>query len=188
VTPIFNEGIEIYNILKANLNLKYSNYNYFLIDDKSTDNTVAEIERFLSDYPENKITLIKSPDNLGKAGILNMMLKKHITSEYFICLDSDSELAANSLQILNYYIKNEQDNNVGAYTSSIKLSNPDGGRLLRLQELEYRSIIVMIKRAQMFLTKEIMTLSGAFAAYKTKAINDVGGFDLHNATEDIEVT
>lgn len=55
------------------------------------------------------------------------------------------------------------------------------------QQVEYRSIIGMIKKAQANFGS-IMTVSGVCTAYNTSDIKAVGYFDTTNATEDIEIT
>ncbi len=184
VIPVYNEGKYIRDILEKNLKNAYENLKFLVVNDHSTDNT-AEI---LSKIKDSRLEVINLDENIGKAAVLNYTLK-HIETEFFVCLDSDSLAYPNAFSLLNNQINNEEDENVAAYAGSLTVDQENtNSTLLRIQKLEYRSIITMIKRTQDTFLKNILTVSGAFVAYKTEIIKGIGGFDSHNATEDIEIT
>ncbi len=188
VVPVYNEEDSIEETLRRNLKgvkAQYPNCYFWIIDDCSTDNTPNILDRF--DGLEGiKITHLK--ENLGKAGVLNYALK-HIKTNYFLCVDSDTYIYPNALGILNRVIYNEKDPKVSAYTGSLTVNQQDGSTaILKIQKLEYRSIIGTIKRTQDVFLKNLMTVSGALTCYKTQVLQELGGFSMDNATEDIEMT
>ncbi len=188
VIPVYNEGKFIEHLLTRNIrviNMRYPNANFLVINDCSTDNTKEILSRF-NIY--DNVEIINLEKNLGKAGVLNYALDL-ITTDYFICVDSDTLIYPDALSVINKVIYNEKDPRVAAYTGSLSINQQDDNHtVLKVQKLEYRSIIGTIKRSQDFLFKNLMTVSGALTCYKISALKEIGGFSTENETEDIEVT
>ncbi len=184
VIPVYNEGAHIREILEKNLKNNYPNLKYWVINDCSTDNT----KEVLDSINNKRLKVTHFNENLGKAAVLNYALER-IDTQYFVCLDSDTLAYPNAYDVLNDQINNEKDDNIAAYAGSLTVDQEDDKSiLLKIQKLEYRSIITMIKRTQDVFFKNILTVSGAFVAYNTKILREIGGFDEENATEDIEIT
>ncbi len=184
VIPVYNEQDHIRDILIKNLKNSYPNLLFWVINDCSTDNTKQELDSI----NDNRLRVTHLSENVGKAAVLNYALTK-IDTEYFVCLDSDSLAYPDAFHILNKQVSNEIDENVAAYAGSLTVDQEgENSNLLKIQKLEYRSIITTIKRTQDYFLKNILTVSGAFVAYKTSVIKEIGGFDPNNATEDIEIT
>ncbi len=184
VIPVYNEGTHIREILLKNLKNSYPNLKFWVINDCSTDNTKA----VLDSVSDSRLTVTHLDKNLGKAGVLNYAIKS-IDTKFFICLDSDSLAYPDAYEVLNSQINFESDDNIAAYAGSLTVDQEnETSNLLKIQKLEYRSIIAMIKRTQDAIFKNILTVSGAFVAYNTEIIKEIGGFDETNATEDIEIT
>lgn len=185
VIPVFNEGEAIKTYILNNINLNYQNYRLIIIDDCSSDNTYKYIKEVVKDY-ENKIVLHHMPKNIGKAKVLNYAIDKLVTSEYFLCVDSDAVIDSDALKYLNAHIKTSKVKH-SAITGYPNLLNTREDLIHTSQQVEYRSIIGMIKKAQANFGS-IMTVSGVCTAYNTNDIKEVGYFDTSNATEDIEIT
>lgn len=184
IVPVYNEEKHIRELLLSNLRNTYKHIKIWVINDASTDGTKAVLDEIQN--PRLKVTHLE--ENRGKAGVLNYALE-HIDTEFFICADSDTLIYPNALFVLNNQINNEQDENIAAYAGSLTVDQEGiDSSTLRIQKLEYRSIITMIKRAQDYFFKNILTVSGAFVAYKTSIVKELGGFDEENSTEDIEIT
>ncbi len=188
VIPVYNEETTIEQTLRRNLQGVRKNYpNSFLwvINDCSTDGSKEILDRF-EGLQGVKITHLEK--NLGKAKVLNYALK-HIKTKYFICVDSDTYIYPNALNVLNRVIYNEKDSKVSSYTGSLTVNQQDGSSaILKIQKLEYRSIIGTIKRTQDFFFNNLMTVSGALTCYDVKVVRELGGFCTDSATEDIEMT
>lgn len=184
IIPIFNEGENIVKYIEQNMNLNYTNYSIILIDDCSTDDSYKYIKELLKQFPN--LIIHKMEKNTGKAGVLNYAMANLITSEYFICVDSDAVLEKNALKILNAKLT-ESKVKYTAITGYPNLLNTADDIIHISQQVEYRSIIGMIKRAQSVFGR-IMTVSGVCTAYNKNDIIEIGGFDIFNATEDIEIT
>ena len=89
VIPIFNEGQALLSNLKeVESFLLKSNFNYelILVDDGSTDNSVAIIEKFISAQPS--ILLIKNNINRGKGFSLRAGIAR-ATRKHILFMDAD---------------------------------------------------------------------------------------------------
>lgn len=186
--PIYNEESDIKEHLLHNLNLDYQNYKVIAIDDKSTDNSAMEIKKITDD----KLVFYQNEQNLGKAKTLNKIVKEVVDTECFIVIDSDTKLAPNALKKVNnriqYDISEGNQSEIAAYTGSITVHAEQKTKVFRMQKIEYRGFIDMIKRSQYMIFKSVMTLSGACSVYNTKAFHDIGYFSEENATEDINIS
>ena len=81
VTPSFNQGQYIEDTIQSVLKQNYENYEHIIIDGKSTDNTIA----ILNKYPH--LVWVSEPDQ-GQSDALNKGFKK-ATSEWVIWLNAD---------------------------------------------------------------------------------------------------
>ncbi len=184
VIPVFNEGKHIREMLLKNLKNSYPGLKFWVINDCSTDNT----KEILDEIEDERLVVTHLAKNVGKAAVLNYALER-VDTKFFVCLDSDTLAYPDAYDILNDQINYEKEDNIGAYAGSLTVDQEeDQSNLLKIQKLEYRSIIAMIKRTQDALFKNILTVSGAFVAYNTEVLREIGGFDESNATEDIEIT
>lgn len=187
LVPIYNEESNIREHLEHNLKLDYDKFKIIAIDDKSTDNSVAEIKQI----SDSKLEFYQNPENYGKAKTLNIMVDE-ITTDYFLVIDSDTKLEPDSLKKINNRIhqdiEDENQDEIAAYTGNITVHTDEKNKVFRMQKIEYRAFIDMIKRSQFTLFKSIMTLSGACSIYNTKAFREVGKFSEVNATEDINIS
>ncbi len=184
IIPVYNEGDDLARNIEKNLDVDYKNYNILIINDGSTDNSAEVIDKMI--VGRENIKFINHKVNHGKAWVLNDALKQ-ITTEYFLCLDSDAYLLKNTLTEFNLFIKTT-DEDYSALTGNPKLMYTKSSRAVQVQQLEYRSIIGTIKKAQTYFLSNILTLSGVCSLYKTKDVIEIGGFNEKVAAEDIDIS
>lgn len=103
ITPVYNSSKYLEQTLKSVLIQSYSNFEYIIIDDGSTDKSIDIIKS----YEDPRIKLF-SQRNCGVSNARNFALTK-VTGEYIIYLDSDDTLIPNALEIL---ISNINDNDI----------------------------------------------------------------------------
>ncbi len=186
IVPVYNEAKNIHEHLLHNLNLDYANFKIWAVDDRSTDDSYA----IMQTITDPRLILYQNEENMGKAATLNKLVDE-LTDEYFIVIDSDTMLDVNSLTIINNKIQDNKERDikdVAGYTGNITVHTDDVNKVFRMQKIEYRSFIDMIKRSQMLITKSVMTLSGACSIYRTESVREVGKFSTKNATEDINMS
>lgn len=179
--PCFNEEDTIFDSTRSLFDMAYQNIEIILIDDKSSDNTLSELNRLAQ--TSQKVRVVALEQNQGKANALNNGLK-YANGDYILAIDADAMLTPTSL----HYLLNtlQKDKRLGAVTGSPRVRNRTS-LLGKLQLLEYATIIGMLKRSQLVIGK-IMTISGVIVLFRKSALVDVGGWDTEIITEDIDVT
>lgn len=181
LVPCYNESASIATTCTSLMMLSYPNYKVLFINDASTDDTAAILERIVR---QNKnFHLINLEVNGGKARALNHALAT-VTSSITVVIDADTLLTPSALKYLVAPFCNQP--RLGAVTANpfaIKRKN----LLEKIQTAEFSSIISLIKRAQRVVGR-VFTVSGCAAAYRTEVLKEVGGFSPYTATEDIDIT
>jgi cellulose synthase/poly-beta-1,6-N-acetylglucosamine synthase-like glycosyltransferase len=125
---------------------------------------------------------LRTPKNTGRAAGAKEFGAKHVTTELIGFSDADSlpERSAIS-QMVGFF----NDPKVGAVTSRVFVGNSKNF-LSRIQAIEYK--IIAFTRKLLGFLDSIYVATGPLSIYPKKAFDDVGGFDMANLTEDIELT
>lgn len=88
ITPVFNRESLIIECIRSVQQQTFKNYEHIIIDDKSTDNTVKNIELIAKN--DTKILLMKSDENSGgKPGKVRNIGIRMAQGKYVAFLDSD---------------------------------------------------------------------------------------------------
>lgn len=107
VVPNYNNGDWIGKTIESVLNQTYNNWELYIIDDMSTDNSIEVINK----YSDTRITLIKNEIKLYNGGSRNIGIlkaKKSNLDGYLLFIDSDDWLSNNKvLENLNNFIDDE---------------------------------------------------------------------------------
>lgn len=174
--PAHNEEKNIGMVLKSILNLKYPKdlLEVIVINDASTDKT-AEIVRQIKG-----IILINNKKNVGKAHSLNRALKV-ATGELIACIDADSTVES---EILMKMIGHFEDPKVASVTPALKVMKPRNF-LEKIQATEY--LLNIFLRKSLDVIDSIHVTPGVFSVYRKNVLQEVGGFDEDNLTEDMEI-
>lgn len=219
IVPAYNEELTIAETIKSLLNLDYKIYEIIVVNDGSKDETLdrviktfnlhevkrpirrqlqcEEITAVYENAAGNKvpITLINKV-NGGKADSINMGINAS-KYPYFVCMDADSILQADSLTKIAVPVLENQ--NVVAVGSMIRISNDsvfENGKLVQsrlpkklipaLQVLEYeRSFLA--SRILLDKFNANLIISGAFGLFKKDAVISVGGYKVSSMGEDMEL-
>lgn len=180
ISPAYNEEATIKETIEHIFAIDYDNIEeLIIINDKSSDNTQQIVESLLLKYP--KLKIINNEHNLGKAGSLNRAwpLAK---SEIVVVVDADSFPKEDSLKKMLGYFDNPR---VGAVTCPVLVRNKNTF-WSKLQHIEY--IAISFGRKLLEYVDAIYVTPGPLALYRKTALQDIGGFDEKNMTEDIEAT
>ena len=179
VIPAFNEEHNIARTLTGVLAVDYPEIEVVVIDDCSTDGTLAAIEPFLADP---RVRLVRKRINEGKAMALNDAIPV-TRGELLLVQDAD---AVPVPDILRYLVPHFRFPRCAAVTGNPRVANRDSF-LAKLQAIEFASIISMLRRAQRVWGR-IMTMSGVVGIFRRQALFDVGLYSPEMATEDIDLT
>ncbi|MEM2146568.1 MAG: glycosyltransferase [Candidatus Jordarchaeaceae archaeon] len=170
LVPVHNEektiGLKLENLRRVNYPAE--KIEIIVINDASTDNTLAKINQFTASNNPLKITVFDSKERLGKTGCLNQVLKT-VSADVVIVSDADcfwpSDILLKALPYLS-------DPNVGAITGRELLLNADCSWVTEGEQF-YDGTVQSIRIGESKMHSTII-FQGGFAAYKRCLLN---GFD-----------
>ncbi|WP_413531743.1 glycosyltransferase family 2 protein [Empedobacter brevis] len=110
ITPCYNSEKYIAETYESIKNQSYTNWEWIIVDDCSTDNSVELIREF----NDQRIKLFVQENNLGAANARNLALSK-VSGRYITFIDSDDLWLPNFLETTVDYLKKNKENLV--YTS-----------------------------------------------------------------------
>lgn len=180
--PCHNEEAQIDETIAALEDTDYpGEWEAIAINDGSTDSTAAKLNRLTDRY--SFLRVVHLAENKGKALALRtgaLMAQ----GKYLVCIDGDALLEANAVSWLAARLQLRPQ--VGGVTGNPRIRNRNT-LLGKLQVGEFTTIIGLIKRTQMNYGK-IFTMAGVIAAFRKRALHDVGYWSPEMLTDDIDVT
>ncbi|WP_305546595.1 polysaccharide deacetylase family protein [Tabrizicola sp.] len=179
VIPAYNEELVISDAIKAALASDYQNFKVIVVDDGSTDDTAAIVQRDFGDDP--RVHLIQQA-NGGKWSALNAAYAA-LQAEVVVAVDADAILDAEAVRLLADHFG---DPRVGAVAGTVKVGNRRG-LLQRLQALEYITAQSIDRRAAERLNA-MLVVPGAIGAWRVEAVRKVGLYSSDTMTEDADLT
>ena len=164
ITPMYNCEAFLSQTINSILNQTYKNWDLFLIDDNSTDNTLGIAQSFSNKY--SNIKLLKNSTNLGAAISRNLGTEKS-KGDFIAFLDADDlwkpEKLEKQLKVMKY-------ENCDVCFSSYELINEQGKRLNKMvKALPFLSYNKQLK------SNYIGNLTGI---YKTKTLGKITTVNL----------
>src|SRR3989338_5687172 len=180
VVPAYNEEKKIAKSIESLKSVDYPKelMEIIIVNDGSTDKT-AEAVRQYHDMPN--LVFIDNKDNKGKAARLNQGISR-AGGEYIACMDADSMVSPYIIRKTIPYFK---DPKVGAVTVTVKVDNPKSF-LEKMIEIEYIIGLSLWLKVLSFFNS-IHVTPGPFSIYRTSMLTEIGGFDVNNITEDMEI-
>ncbi len=178
VVPCFNEQRGIVETLTSLLSLDYptDKLEIIVVDDGSTDNTLALAREFESDPRVRVFT----KENGGKHTAMNFALA-HTDAEFIGCLDADSVVAPSALKKIAEVFVNPR---VAAVTPGIHTKETKN-ILQHMQKVEYR--ISLFNRFILAALGSAFITPGPFSIFRASVVREVGGWKHGHSTEDMEM-
>ena len=153
-----------------------------VIDNVSSDHTKELIHQVTS-YGRNKCEVVYVYcGTLGKTKALNRALEL-VTTKYFLTVDADTYLDPRAVQRIMNHITAEKS---ACVAGNLFVKNVKKNLMTRMQTYDYLLSIASIKRFQGTYNSTLVA-QGAFSAYETKAVREIGGW-THSLGEDIILT
>jgi len=181
LVPCFNEARNARETLAAALNQEYPHVEVIAINDGSSDETAAVLDRLAMHDP--RLRIVHLARNQGKAMALRMGTLA-ARGEYLVCIDGDALLAPDAVNYLAAPLVEHK--RVGAVTGNPRIRTRST-LIGRVQVGEFSSIIGLIKRTQR-VYGQLFTVSGVCAAFRRAAVDQVGYWSLDMVTEDMDIT
>lgn len=181
VIPCFNEGLNARETIAAAMAQRYQNIEVIAVNDGSSDNTAEVLDRLAQQYP--RLRVIHLASNQGKAMALctGAMAAR---SDLLVCIDGDAMLDRDAAAYLVAPLLNNP--RVGAVTGNPRIRTRST-LVGRVQVGEFSSIIGLIKRTQR-VYGQVFTVSGVVAAFRKRALAEVGFWSNDMVTEDIDIS
>lgn len=184
VIPHYNGFQILHDCLESLFKTQYTNYNVYVIDNNSTDTSIAEVKSIFTD---ERLTIISLEENLGYAGGCNYGYE-HSTEEFVLFLNNDTIHEPEWLAELVQPMKDDAE--IGAIQPKIRsyynrelfdYSGACGGELDKFGYPFARGRIFEDIEEDMgqydSLPKEIFWASGTAMLVRREAMNEFGAFD-----------
>jgi poly-beta-1,6-N-acetyl-D-glucosamine synthase len=179
--PAYNEEQVIGSCVAAALAIDYPEFRVVVLDDGSSDGTVAAAEQAGGGDP--RLDVVRDDVNRGKGERLNVGFRR-ARHEFVIVCDADTHMHPEAPKLLVARMLSSPLNVAVAgaphVTNRVNL-------LCAMQTLEAVSIIGLIRRATA-LRGRVSTVAGVLALFRRRPVVEVGGFRGEMATEDIDLT
>ncbi len=164
-----NEGANLHGTLEK-LWGSYPRLEIIVVDDGSTDNMAAVARQFAAVH---KGVSVISKSRGGKSSGMNAGLAL-ATGEVTIILDADSELSPGAIW---HIVQPMADPSVGAVSGNVRVRNTTRSLLTRIQAFEYLRSVFMGRIVSSRLGI-LGIVSGAFGAFRTSLLRQMGGWDV----------
>jgi cellulose synthase/poly-beta-1,6-N-acetylglucosamine synthase-like glycosyltransferase/peptidoglycan/xylan/chitin deacetylase (PgdA/CDA1 family) len=177
VVPAYNEGVGIERAVRSLAASDYPEFEVVVVDDGSTDDTGAIVERLALD----RVRVLRKP-NGGKASALNVGIGAS-SAPVVVMVDGDTVFEPEALRRL---VQPLGDATVGAVSGNTKVGNRRG-LLGRWQHIEYVTGFNLDRRMYEVL-QCTPTVPGAIGAFRRDALAEVGGVPGDTLAEDTDLT
>lgn len=213
--PAYNEEDVILNCIRSLLKINYPNYNVFIINDGSKDDTFSILNQYLKLYrirynasdkldfePISAVYCSRLHSNIfvidkkngGKADALNAGIACS-RAEYVITLDADCMLKYDAISIMNDVFEDEKIIAAGGTVHIIQGVQYLRGKprltcrlknIINFQVLQYLTAFYLHKCTQSFY-EALIVISGAYGAFKRSILLQIDGY-RKSVGEDMDIT
>ena len=178
LVPAYNEEQYLEKTLKSLLSLDYPKrmLDIIVVNDCSKDRT----RKIAESFGKEGVRVLNNSVNMGKAASLNRAIPL-CRGEFVACIDADSTVEPDILKKMTSYFKNPV---VASVTPALKVENPRN-MLEKAQYAEY--ILNIFLRKMLAFIDSVHVTPGVFSVYRKSVLQEIGGFDNDNLTEDMEI-
>lgn len=181
IVPCHNESANIAETIQWLCLQQYDNYEIIVINDGSTDDTGNILDGLAQQHKRLRVIHLLANQGKARGLTLGALVARH---EYLVCIDGDVVLDPWATRWMVWHLQSSP--RVGAVTGNPRIRNRST-LLGKIQVGEFSSIIGLIKRAQRIYGR-VFTVSGAVAAFRRAALQEVGFWDMDMVTEDIDIS
>jgi peptidoglycan-N-acetylglucosamine deacetylase len=179
VVPAYNEAGKIGRTIASLKKIRYDCIEFIVVNDGSTDSTAREARQAFG--RDARFSFIDRRLNLGKAASLNEGIAA-AKGEFITTIDADSIIEPDLFsKVLPYF----DDSKVAAVTVAVRVKNPRT-LLHKIFELEYIIGLSLLLKIFSFFNAIFVT-PGPCSIYRKSVLKEIGGFNVNNITEDMEI-
>jgi GT2 family glycosyltransferase len=124
----YNKQDMIGQCLQAVSEQVFKDFDVYVCDNHSTDDSVSAIKKFIAENPQINTKLLVTDENLGGAGGFDTALRAALdadeTYEYLMCVDNDCMLDEKCIGVLAGHLDNDPESGMAA-AKIYFLDNPD---------------------------------------------------------------
>lgn len=161
-----NEPALIINAVNACLKSSYPNFEIFLVDDGSTDDTGIKMDLLHKENPD-KVKVYHAQKNMGKRkAIVAALNNGGIRGEIIVLHDSDTIVKVDAIEKL---VNAFNDPNMGAVTSYCRAMNAEKNLISKMQDAWYHGSFSIFKGMESSFGS-VTCCSGVLSAYRREAI------------------
>jgi len=176
VTPVYNAAPYIGEAIENILNQTFSDFEFIIIDDQSTDGSWDIIQRF--GQKDSRIRAFRNEHNLGIAGNRNVGIEK-VRGRYVAWQDADDVSIRTRLEKQHRFLKEHPD--VGIVGGYLQFFNEQGDGRIRRYAMEDTALRRTIFRYS--------PVAQPAAMIRIEALREAGPYDLRwPPAEDIDMS
>ncbi|HWB97915.1 MAG TPA: glycosyltransferase, partial [Bryobacteraceae bacterium] len=179
IIAAYNEEKVILRTVHSILDNGYADLEVVVVDDGSTDGTLAVLRENFGD--DRRARILTQP-NGGKSAALNHAIA-HSSREILIALDADTIFRRGTIEKL---VRHFRDPRIGAVSGNARVGNR-GKWITRFQSIEYIYGFNLDRRA-LDLLNAITVVPGAVGAWRRELVAEAGGFVHDTLAEDTDLT
>jgi cellulose synthase/poly-beta-1,6-N-acetylglucosamine synthase-like glycosyltransferase/peptidoglycan/xylan/chitin deacetylase (PgdA/CDA1 family)/spore germination protein YaaH len=179
VIAAFNEATVIEQTVQATLDSEWPELEIIIVDDGSTDDTAAVVERAFAGEP--RVRLVRQ-SNQGKAAALNTGIAL-ARFDILVGFDADTQVEPDAIGLLARHFVRPT---VAAVAGNVKVGNRVN-MLTVWQSIEYITS-QNLDRGAYALLNGVTVVPGAIGAWRKSAVYAVGGYVSDTLAEDMDLT
>ncbi len=189
LVPSHNESLVIERTILSLLQFDYPKemYEIIVINDNSSDNSKAVLEKLQDSYPERRLIVINTDDlsgGKGKSNALNIGFSVAGGSVIAI-YDADNTPEPKALKLLVENLMS--DDKIGAVIGKFRTRNRNASILSRFVNIETLAYQCMNQAGRYFYFK-LCTIPGTNFVIRRSIIEAIGGWDARALSEDTEIS
>lgn len=178
IVPAYNEGVVLRSCIDSILGSGYENLQLVLVDDGSTDDTLAIMNEYAHLRP---VTVIAKP-NGGKGSALNAGIAR-AEGDVFVFVDADGVFTGTTIARLLQGFRHDRVGAVCGNDLPINVHTP----MTALLALMTHVGTGMTRRA-LALVGMLPIVAGNSGAFRAEVVRELGGFREDTVGEDLELT
>ena len=177
IVPAYNEERVLASCVESIIATRYPRKEIILVDDGSTDGTLAVMRQFTY-HPD---VMVLTQRNGGKAAALNSGIRC-ARGEICLFVDADGVFTADTI---NELLRGFDSPSVGGVCGNDEPVNLDRTQTRLLALLTHATAMVRRALAQIGC---LTIVSGNCGAFRRRVVEEVGGFEVGTLGEDLELT